>query len=95
MVWTVNLPDHMMEVCAAFYQRRLLVKQSFVGGAVGSQCNYHGRNEHMAGSSLGFTRSALELNLYLLQLLTPFPLLVDYEKTRSQYGRSFLWTTFR
>ena len=25
---------------------------------------------------------------------TDFRLIADYDKTRSQYGRSFLWTTF-
>ena len=48
MVWTVNLPEHMMEVCVAFCMLRSFIKQRFAGGTLGSQCNYHGRDKDMA-----------------------------------------------
>jgi len=58
MVWTVNLPDHMME--AVRWEVNVIITD--------------------------VTKTWLDLRSDLQ---------VDYDKTRSQYGRSFLWTTYR
>jgi len=57
MVWTVNIPDHMMEAV---------------------RWGVHAIITDVTNTWLNL-RTALE---------------ADYDKTRSQYGRAFLWTTF-
>lgn len=90
MVWTVNKPEHMMEVfIPTLYLVEVLPREFFQAVRWGVDCIL-----------TDVTRTWLDMRSALYgtcRIFSPFsflpPSAADYEKTGLQYSRIFLWTT--